>query len=174
MWGAILIEPAGGLQPPADHEFYIGQSEWYLAPAGNNDPDGVTKGVLKYDGDAEGSRAFDELPNYYSFNGHQGALTDPTMYGDSMVVAEGELVRLFVANAGPNKISSFHVIGVVFDRVYLAHPADFARGEETVALPAGSAGVFEFVAPSIPGTYKIVDHSLSRVGKGAIGYIKVE
>ena len=58
-------------------------------------------------------KAIDEQPTYVLFNGAEGALT-----GDSALTAKiGETVRLFVGNGGPNLVSSFHVIGEIFDRV---------------------------------------------------------
>ena len=48
------------------------------------------------------------------FNGKMGALLN-----DGALKAKvGETVRLFVGNGGPNLISSFHVIGEIFDTVY--------------------------------------------------------
>ena len=39
--------------------------------------------------------------------------------GDKALTAKvGETVRLFVGNGGPNLVSSFHVIGEIFDTVW--------------------------------------------------------
>ena len=60
-------------------------------------------------------KALTETPDYVVFNGSVGALA-----GDNAVQAKvGERVRLFVGNGGPNLTSSFHVIGEIFDHVYL-------------------------------------------------------
>ena len=104
MYGLILVEPAGGL-PKVDREYYIMQSEFYTK--GKTDE----KGLQDFDQD----KGVDENPTYVVFNGKKNALM-----GDKMLEAKvGETVRLYVGNAGPNLASSFHVIGEIFDRVYV-------------------------------------------------------
>ena len=59
-------------------------------------------------------KAVDEDADYVVFNGKVGSLT-----GDNAITAKvGETVRLYVGNGGPNLVSSFHVIGEIFDRVH--------------------------------------------------------
>ena len=59
-------------------------------------------------------KAIEERPTYVVFNGAVNALV-----GDKALKANvGETIRLFVGNGGPNLVSSFHVIGEIFDRVY--------------------------------------------------------
>jgi nitrite reductase (NO-forming) len=161
MFGMIMVEPVGGL-PPVDKEFYVGQSEWYL-----------TKGLKKqahdvryYDLDED--KATEERPDFYTFNGHTQALTQV----HDMMADQGDSVRLFFVNSGPNKGANFHVIGQVFDKVYTGHPETFTRNEETLHVPPGSAAVLEFSA-KVPGTYMLVDHALYRVPMGAVGYLMV-
>ena len=87
----------------------------------------------------------------------------------------GETVRIFFGNPGPNKASSFHMIGAVFDKVY--RDGDFvsppARNLQTALVPPGSATVVEFKL-AVPGTYTFVDHAIFRVAKGAVGNLEVE
>ena len=65
-------------------------------------------------------KAVDEDADYVVFNGKVGSLT-----GDNAITAEvGETVRLFVGNGGPNLVSSFHVIGEIFDKVYVEGAID--------------------------------------------------
>jgi nitrite reductase (NO-forming) len=85
-------------------------------------------------------------------------------------------VRIWYGNAGPQLISSFHVIGEIFDRVYregdLVSPP--AQGVQTTLVPAGGATAVEFTA-DVPGTYLLVDHAIARtIHKGAVGAIVVE
>ena len=79
------------------------------------------------------------------------------------------IIVMYVGNAGPNLISSFHVIGVIFDKVYregdLISPP--ARGIQTTLIPSGGAAVVEWDAV-VPGNYTIVDHSIFRIEKGRI------
>jgi hypothetical protein len=48
-----------------------------------------------------------------------------------------------------------------------------ARGIQTTLVPAGGATVVEFDAV-VPGNYTLVDHSIFRIDKGAIGFLKVD
>jgi hypothetical protein len=79
-----------------------------------------------------------------------------------------------IANAGPNLISSFHIIGTIFDRVYsegdvISNPK---RGVQTTVIPSGGSAIVEMDA-IVPGNYTLVDHSIFRIDKGAVGFLKV-
>ncbi len=159
MYGLIYVEPKGGL-PKVDHEYYVMQSEFY------------TKG--KY-GEA-GLQAFSmdkalkEQPDYVVFNGSVGATA-----GDKSIKAKvGETVRLFVGNGGPNLVSSFHVIGEIFDKVYVEGGMTVNSNVQTTLIPAGGSAIVEFRV-DVPGTYILVDHSIFRTfNKGALATLKVE
>src|SRR5690606_10675603 len=104
MYGLILVEPEGGL-PPVDKEYYIMQGDFYTEGKYGD------RGLQPFDM----QKAIDEKPDYVVFNGHVGAMT-----GDNALTAKvGEKIRLFVGNGGPGLISSFHVIGEIFDRVHV-------------------------------------------------------
>ena len=158
MYGLILVEPAGGL-PKVDREYYIMQSEFYTK--GKTDE----KGLQDFDQD----KGVDENPTYVVFNGKKNALM-----GDKMLEAKvGETVRLYVGNAGPNLASSFHVIGEIFDRVYIEGGSKINENVQTTLIPAGGAVIVEFKVEE-PGEYVLVDHSIFRAfNKGAIGKLKV-
>jgi hypothetical protein len=116
-------------------------------------------------------RLMDENPNYVVFNGSDGSLRN----AGALKANAGDRVRLFFGNAGPNLISSFHVIGTIFDEVYregdLISPP--ARGVQTTLVPAGGAAVIELDVP-VPGTFALVDHSVTRFEKGAVGWLQVD
>lgn len=158
MYGLILVEPKAGL-PKVDREYYVMQGDFY------------TKG--KY-GEA-GLQPFDmekavkEQPDYVVFNGSVGALS-----GDKAITAKvGETVRLFVGNGGPNMVSSFHVIGEIFDKVYVEGGKLENNNVQTTLVPAGGSAITEFKV-DVPGTFIIVDHSIFRAfNKGALGMLKV-
>jgi len=160
MYGLILVEPEGGL-PPVDREFYVMQGEIYT-----EQPFGAR-------GEATESyeRLLDERPEYYVFNGAVGALTETA----PLAARVGETVRLYFGVGGPNKTSSFHVIGEIFDRVYpmadLTSPP--LRDVQTVTVAPGGAMVAELTA-EVPGTYMLVDHALSRVERGLVGHLVIE
>ena len=158
MYGMILVEPKGGL-PKVDREYYVMQSEFYAKPGQNG---------MAHSLDME--RGIDERPTHVVFNGAVGALT-----GDNALQAKvGETVRLFVGNGGPNLVSSFHVIGEVFDNVYGEGGTMVSqRNVQTTLVPAGGSAIVEFRAEK-PGNLVLVDHSIFRAfNKGAIGMINV-
>ena len=159
MYGLILVEPKEGL-PPVDREYYIMQGEFYTAGKFGEE------GLQIFDQ----NKATDERPSYVVFNGAVGALV-----GDKAVTAKvGETVRLFVGNGGPNLVSSFHVIGEIFDHVYVEGGTVAAqKNVQTTLVPAGGSTIVDFKV-EVPGTYVIVDHSLFRAfNKGALGMLKV-
>ncbi len=159
MYGMILVQPKNGF-PPVDKEYYIMQSEFYTTGK-YGDP-----GLQHFDL----QKAIDEDPTYVVFNGSVGAL----MGANALKVEEGEKVRLFVGNIGPNLSSSFHVIGEQFANVYMEGGSKITgHNIQTTLIPAGGAAIVEFTA-EVPGTYILVDHSIFRAFyKGAIGQIVV-
>jgi nitrite reductase (NO-forming) len=85
----------------------------------------------------------------------------------------GDRVRIFVGNGGPNLISSFHVIGEIFDEVHPEGATEAATNVQTTLIPAGGAAWVEFTV-DVPGTYVLVDHALSRTfDKGSLGHLVV-
>ena len=160
MYGLILVEPEQGL-PHADREFYIMQGEIYTD--------------IKYGqhGSAEFSveKLLDEHPEYFVLNGSVGALSKL----HPLHAKVGDTVRIFFGVGGPNFTSSFHVIGEIFDKVYmlggLASPP--LEGIQTVSVAPGGAVVVEFKT-KVPGDYTIVDHALARMERGLAGVLKVE
>ena len=159
MYGLILVEPPGGLAPVA-HEYYVMQSDFYTKGPHHE------KGHQPFDME----KAIDEHPTYVVFNGAEGSLL-----GEKALKAKvGDRVRLFVGNGGPNLVSSFHVIGEIFDRVYAEAGTRFSEHIQTTIVPAGGAAIVEFKV-EVPGSYKLVDHSILRAfNKGALGELKVE
>ena len=158
MYGLILVEPEGGL-PKVDREYYIMQGEFYTK--GKTDE----KGLQEFDQD----KGLDEKPTYVVFNGKKNALMGP----DALEAKVGETVRFFVGNGGPNLVSSFHVIGEIFDRVYVEGGTTINKNIQTTVIPAGGAAMVEFKVEE-PGNYMLVDHSIFRAfNKGAIGTLKV-
>ena len=159
MYGLILVEPDGGL-PAVDHEFYVMQGEIYA------EQDQGTPGLLT----ESLENLLNERPTYYVMNGAFKALT-----GDNALKAKvGETARIYFGVGGPNKISSFHVIGEIFDKVYRDASLTSApvTDVQTVLVPPGGATVVDLTF-EVPGSYIMVDHALSRVDRGAAGIIEV-
>ena len=158
MYGLILVEPPKGL-PKVDHEYYVMQGDFYTTGKYRE------KGNQPFDME----KAIDERATYVLFNGAEGALT-----GDKALKANvNETVRLFVGNGGPNLVSSFHVIGAIFDKVRFEGGTNMQTNVQTTLIPAGGAAIAEF-RTRVPGSYVIVDHSIFRAfNKGALAILKV-
>ena len=158
MYGMILVEPKEGLAP-VDREYYVMQGEFY------------TKGAFGEKGHQPFNmeKALTETPDYVVFNGAVGALT-----GEGALKAEkGETVRLFVGNGGPNLVSSFHVIGEIFDNVFTEGGTRAQHNVQTTLIPAGGSAITEYRV-DVPGELVLVDHSIFRAfNKGALGMMEV-
>lgn len=159
MYGLILVEPEGGL-PPVDREFYVMQGDFYSEFVGSQ------KGHHEH---SEAS-ADAENPSFVVFNGRVGSLRDARQLHAEV----NETVRIYFGVGGPNLVSSFHVIGEIFDRVYQQGDVvtDPAKAIQTTLVPAGGATIVDFKL-DVPGNYLLVDHSLYRVHKGAAGILHV-
>ena len=159
MYGMILVEPEGGLAK-VDREFYVMQGEIYT------EQEFGTKGELTESID----KLLAEKPEYYVFNGAADALAKAPLKARA-----GETVRIFFGVGGPNKTSSFHVIGEVFDRAYplasLTSPP--VTDVQTMSVPPGGAAIAEFKV-EVPGRYVLVDHALARMERGLKGLLVVE
>lgn len=160
MYGMILVEPEGGL-PKVDREFYVMQGEIYTS--GKFGEQGMQM--------TDVTKLLDETPDYYVLNGAVGALTTE----HPLKANVGETVRIFFGVGGPNKTSSFHVIGEMFDRVYNQASLTSASltDVQTTIVPPGGATMVEF-GLEVPGRYILVDHALSRLQRGLAGYLIVD
>lgn len=160
MYGAILVEPPEGLDK-VEKEYYVGQGEFYTTGATG----------------AQGNQSLDfnkllaETPTYVVFNGNTQSLI-----GDKALMAKvGDNVRIFFVDGGPNLISSFHLIGEIFDKAWnygtLESPP--LRSVQTILVPPGGATIVQFQL-DVPGDYKLVDHAISRISLGAVGTLHVD
>jgi nitrite reductase (NO-forming) len=158
MYGLILVEPPEGL-PKVDHEYYVMQGDFYTTGKYRE------KGLQPFDME----KAIAEQPTYVLFNGAEGALT-----GDKAITAKtGETVRLYVGNGGPNLVSSFHVIGAIFEEVRFEGGSATQKNVQTTLIPAGGAAIVKFTA-KVPGSYVLVDHAIFRAfNKGALAILKI-
>jgi len=155
-YGLILVDPKEGLSK-VDKEFYVVQGELYtIGQLGK-------KGLVPFDTGA----LLDGNPNYVTFNGKvEGA---PRMHAKV-----GDKIRIYVGNGGVNLISSFHIIGEIFDTVYPNASIGGAMEHNTqaTAVLPGGASIVEFTV-EVPGKYLLVDHALARMNKGAWAVLEV-
>jgi nitrite reductase (NO-forming) len=165
MYLTMVVDPRNGWGTQADKEFVITQSEFYtITGEGTTLPD--------Y------SAARDKQATYVTFNGKAFQYR-----ANPLLVEVGDRVRFFVANPGPSLHSDFHVVGTVFDRVYVdGNPNNVLESVQTWSVPAGGGAVFETVfgdagAVSVSkagaGIYPFVTHSFADAEKGAVGLIRV-
>ncbi len=158
MYGLILVEPQSGMAK-VDKEYYIMQGDFY------------TKGKFEAPGlqDFDMDKAIAEHPDYVLFNGRVRSTTGK----NALTANVGETVRLYVGNGGPNLISSFHVIGEIFNKVYIESGSAINKNVQTTLIPAGGSTMIEMKMEE-PGVYNLVDHAIFRAfNKGALAQIKV-
>ena len=157
MYGAIIVDP---ITPrPAAREFVLVQSEFYLSP----DTTTGKPRVLAWD------RLLTLAPDYVVFNGRAGQYSE-----HPIGVKANELLRLYVVNAGPNRFSAFHVVGGIFERVFVdGTSANPLVGVQTVSVPVGGASIFE-IRLKEPGDYPFVTHAFADATKGAVGVLRAE
>jgi nitrite reductase (NO-forming) len=153
MYGAWIVDPKGGW-PPAQELVFV-QSEFYLSGSGDVRTPDFAK-MMQYG-----------VLDYVVFNGYANQYVE-----QPIAVKVGEPVRLFVVNAGPNIWSSFHVVGTIFDAVYLnANPQNKAIGLQSVSIGPGDGACVEFTLEE-PGTYTAVNHAFGHAQHGAIALLQ--
>jgi len=157
MYGAIIVEPKEGL-PPADNEYVLVGSEWYLNGDGVDEPASLDM-----------AKARSRLADWVTFNGYANQyVTHP------LTANPGETTRFWVVAAGPTNNVNFHVVGTIFDRAWvnsdLTSPPQ--QGVQTVVVPAGGGAVFD-VKIDGEGMYPFVSHAFADVDLGQVGLLKV-
>jgi nitrite reductase (NO-forming) len=156
MYGALIVDPRRP-RPPA-REFVLVQSEFYTQKTGDQDTAALALDWEKVLGLA---------PDYVTFNGRAAQYA-----AAPLAVRSGEPIRLYVVNAGPNRISAFHVVGAIFDHVYLdGSSAPSLSGVQTVDVPVGGGGIFD-VRLVEPGDYPFVTHAFADATKGGVGVFR--
>lgn len=162
MHGVIIVKPNDGYPTDneVDKEYVVIQNEWYKY----NDLEDMTNDVPSQV--VFSTKALHEgQPNT---NGTVSAVKDEPLLANA-----GDKVRIYINNVGPNEVSSFHVVGTMFDDVYIdGNPANHYKGMQTVMLPASGGAVVEFTVKE-EGEYPFVTHQFNHATKGAVGLIKV-
>jgi len=155
MYGAVIVDPEVPFRPA--REYVLVQSEFY-AKAGASGT---------WDGDMDKMKA--ARPDLLGFNGVAFQYRD-----NPLPASVGELIRLYVLNAGPTLFSAFHLIGAMFDRVYVdGNPSNLLQGIQTQTIPPGGGATFELAIPAA-GQYPFVTHSFAYTELGAIGLLDVK
>ncbi len=153
MFGAVVIEPPD--LPEVDRSYLLVQSELYLGEQG---------------GEVDVDKVAAERPDAVVFNGYADQYD-----ARPLAARTGERVRVWVLDAGPNRPTSFHVVGGQFDTVY-AEGAYLLRGgsggAQSMALAPAQGGFVELTFPE-PGRYPFVSHVMVDAERGAHGLFEV-
>jgi nitrite reductase (NO-forming) len=155
LFGAVVIEPPD--LPPVDRSYVLVQSELYLGPQG---------------GPVDVDKLQAEEPDLVVFNGYAD------QYDHAPLPAEaGDRVRIWVLDAGPDRATSFHVVGGQFDTVYAEGAYLLRRGEsrggsQSLALQPAQGGFVELTFPQA-GHYPFVSHVMVDAERGAHGLFDV-
>src|SRR5690606_20437904 len=114
-----------------------------------------------------------EKPDLVVFNGYAN------QYAHAPLTARvGERVRLWVLAAGPNRGTSFHVVGGQFDTLWQEGAYRLRRGPgvdggaQALGLTAAQGGFVELTFPEV-GHYPFVNHSMVDAERGAKGIVRV-
>ena len=156
MYGAIIVEPKN--MPPAQKEYVLVSSEWYLSSPGTAQAAGL-----------DVTKAEQMTPDWVTFNGYAAQYkTHP------LTANPGDTVRFWVVDAGPSLNTEFHVVGTILKRAWInADMVDAPQHDiQTAVVPAGGGGVFDVTIPNA-GIYPFVSHSFASVMLGEVGLLKV-
>ena len=155
MYGAIIVEPKN--MPPAQKEYVLVASEWYLSSDG-----------LKQPASLDMSKAHEMTPDWVTWNGYASQYVK-----HPLTAMPGETVRFWVVDAGPSLNTAFHVVGTLLNRAWVdADMTQYQRNVQTALVPAGGGGVFD-VKIDQPGLYPVVSHSFASVDEGQVGLLNV-
>jgi nitrite reductase (NO-forming) len=157
MYGAVIIDPPA--LAPVAHEYVIVQSEIYTGPEGQ--PGDLTK----MEAGTPDAVVFNGYVNQYKF----APITD---------VKAGERVRIWAIDVGPSDISSFHIVGTIFDTVfkegaYLLRPGNPEQGGSQALDLLPAQGGFVELTFAKPGMYAMVSHKFNDANRGALGVFQI-
>ncbi len=154
MYGALIIDPVTPRAPA--QEFVLVQSEFYMGA-------GQGKDSIRA---LDWQKLLGASPDFVTFNGVA------SRYASHPIPVKARTpVRLYVVNAGPNRFSAFHVVGAIFDDVYVDAFGSPLRGVQTYNVAVGGGAIFELRLAE-PGQYPFVSHAFADATKGAMGVLE--
>lgn len=152
-YGMIVVKPKKKyeleriLNKEPDIEIYLLQHEYYAS--GKDAVDGQGR------------------PMYTAFNGKLFRYIE-----DPIVGKPGDYVRINFLNVGPNLVSTFHIVGIVWDFAYWqGHPDNRFTGGQTVTAGPSDSWVVEFRIPPDEGSYLMLSHAVGSTDRGALGLL---
>lgn len=106
-------------------------------------------------------------PMYTAFNGKLFRYVEEPIVGKP-----GDYVRINFLNAGPNLLSTFHIVGIIWDFAYWqGHPDNKLTGGQSVTAGPSDSWVVEFRIPPDEGSYLMLTHAVGSTDRGAIGLL---
>jgi nitrite reductase (NO-forming) len=152
-YGMMVVQPKKKfelekiLNKEPDIEIYLVQHEYYAS--GKDAVDGQGR------------------PMYTAFNGKLFRYIEEPIVGKP-----GDYVRINFLNAGPNLLSTFHIVGIVWDFAYWQGNPDnkFIGGQSVTAGPSDS-WVVEFRLPPDEGAFLMLSHAVGSTDRGALGLL---
>lgn len=118
---------------------------------------------------ASGKDAVEGKPAYVMFNGSLFRYV-----ANPIKVRPGDFVRINFLNVGPNIMSTFHIVGVVWDFAYwqgLPNSENTMVGGQSVLAGPTDSWVVDFRVPPDEGSYLIVNHAFGSTTRGTIGVL---
>jgi nitrite reductase (NO-forming) len=151
-YGMIIVEPA--------------EQKFKLEEELGHGPD-IEIDLIQHEWYASGKDAVEGNPTYVTFNG------DIFKYVKEPITAKpGDYVRINFMNVGPNLVSTFHLVGIVWDYAYWqGHPENVLVGGQTVTAGPSDTFVIEFRVPPDEGAYTMLSHAVGSTSRGAIGLL---
>jgi nitrite reductase (NO-forming) len=132
----------------------------------NKKPD-VEIFLLQHEIYSSGKDAIEGKPIYVAFNGKLFRYVE-----EPIKAKPGDYVRINFLNAGPNLLSTFHIVGIIWDFAYWQGNPDVSMpgGQSVLAGPTDS-WVVEFRMPPDEGAYLMLSHAVGSTDRGAIGIL---
>lgn len=149
-YGMIVVEPK--------------ETKYKLEEKLGHGPD-LTLYMIQHEYYASGKDAVEGKPLYTAFNGRVFRYIE-----EPITAKPGDYVRIYFLNIGPNQLSTFHLVGIVWDYVYWqGHPEAYMPGGQTVTAGPSDSWVIEFRVPPDEGVYLMLSHAVGATSRGAIG-----
>lgn len=142
------------------------KKQYKLEQVLNKKPD-VEIYLLQHELYSSGEDAINSKPIYTMFNG------ELFRYVKNPVKAKpGDFIRIYFLNAGPNLLSTFHIVGIIWDYVYWqGNPDAVLPNGQTVNAGPSDSWVIDFRMPPDEGYYTMLTHAVGSADRGAIGLL---
>ncbi len=106
-------------------------------------------------------------PLYTTFNGKLFRYVE-----EPIMAKPGDYVRINFLNVGPNLVSTFHLVGIIWDYAYWqGNPVNRLTGGQTVTAGPSDSWTVEFRVPPDEGAYTMLTHAVGSASRGAIGLL---